>query len=69
MNQLITIKEKRDKPLTVRLPLSAVDKLKTISDKYHRSQSEIIETLINNFWDEGTASKQNTGNQDNENKQ
>ena len=53
MNQtIITKKEKRDKPLSVRLPNSAVNKLKNISDLYERSQLEVIETLINNYWNE-----------------
>ena len=39
-------KEKRDSPLSVRLPRSVIDKIKEISSKTHFSQSEIIEISI-----------------------
>ena len=36
-------KEPRDKAVTIRLPASVVKKLKVLSLKYNRSQSELIE--------------------------
>lgn len=44
------VKEKRDNALTVRLPSSVLKKIKKISKKYNRSQSEIIEKLVNRYW-------------------
>ncbi len=55
--EIITKKEKRNKPVSVRLPVSTVNKLKTISNYYERSQSEIIEALVNNYWLEIPSNK------------
>lgn len=51
MTPLFVKKEKRDTALTVRLPRSALKKLKLISKKYNYSQSEVIESLINSHFD------------------
>lgn len=47
-----TIKEKRDTALTVRLPESVIKKIRLISKRYNYSQSEIVEKLISNAWEE-----------------
>lgn len=39
-------KEKRDTPLTVRLSESTINKLKAIAKKYKKTQTEVIEHLI-----------------------
>lgn len=51
----LTVKEKREKALSVRLPNSVVEKLKLISGEFSRSQSEIIEFLINDFWERNSS--------------
>jgi hypothetical protein len=51
-NLIFKPKELRDQALTVRLPKSASIKLKEICAKSSRSQSEIVEVLINDLWDQ-----------------
>jgi DNA (cytosine-5)-methyltransferase 1 len=46
IEKLVSKDEKRDKPVTVRLPKSVVEKMKVMSDKVNCSQSELIEYSI-----------------------
>lgn len=62
-NIYFTKKEKRDCPLSIRLPLSAIEKLREISHEYDRSQSEVVEILINQYWKEMTSLKKAEVNQ------
>ncbi|MBY0554340.1 ribbon-helix-helix protein, CopG family [bacterium] len=48
--ETISVKEKRERALSVRLPKSSVEKVKYLSKKYKRSQSEIIEYAIKTFF-------------------
>lgn len=51
MSQLIfSRKEKRNSALSVRLPVSTLEKLKTIAQHSDSSQSEVIEALVNTLW-------------------
>lgn len=45
-------KEKRDTPVTVRIPNSVFIKLKDLSGAYSVSQSELIEGLVCHEWNE-----------------
>jgi hypothetical protein len=51
-NLIFKPKELRDQAVTVRLPKSASNKLKEICAKSSRSQSEVVEVLINDLWDQ-----------------
>jgi hypothetical protein len=50
--EILKPKEPRDQALTVRLPKSTSLKLKEICAKSLRSQSEVIEVLVNDLWEQ-----------------
>ena len=54
-----TKKEKRNAALSVRLPISTLKKIKKISKKFNYSQSEVIEKLVANAWNDIEVKKEN----------
>jgi hypothetical protein len=50
-------KEKRNAPLTVRIPPSTMEKLRSIAKKHDASQSEVIERLVEVAYSEMMAGK------------
>jgi metal-responsive CopG/Arc/MetJ family transcriptional regulator len=49
---MLEVKEKKDKRLEVRLKPSVLKKLNKIRDLYRMSQSDLIEELIKNIYEE-----------------
>ncbi|MBI4403122.1 MAG: ribbon-helix-helix protein, CopG family [Deltaproteobacteria bacterium] len=47
-------RERRDTPLTVRLPASVIEKLKELAKRYGLSQTDVIEHLIERAHEEAT---------------
>jgi predicted transcriptional regulator len=56
-NQIFKPKELRDQALTVRLPKSVSGRLREICSISSRSQSEVIEYLINDLWEQISKAK------------
>jgi NACalpha-BTF3-like transcription factor len=47
-------KPKKEKTLTVRITQLTLDRIKLVSERYNISQSEVIETLIDNYFEKFT---------------